>query len=85
MGYTDFDNKGSYQGDAERNAEAIRILNRIKPAVLSAAASDEDLPEFSNNAMGFVMGLIDTLDLTGTVQVTVKMLWWLRDLNDKVD
>lgn len=84
MGYNNID-EDSAQSAADRESEAIRILNRIGDTMVHLMHSGEYVPGVSMNARIFVSELVDTLELTGRLTISVKQLWWLRDLNEKVD
>lgn len=71
--------------DQERAAEAKRILTRIKPAIESAIATDESPRGWTDSGFDFACKMLDALELVGSVEVSVKQLFWLRDLSEKVD
>jgi hypothetical protein len=90
MAYKDFGGTGSSaistQTPSERSAEARRILARLKPAVEKANFRDETLPGWTKQAMEFVTTQIGFMDLWGgDLAISPKQLFWLRDLNEKLD
>lgn len=64
----------SSQSPEERAAEAIKILFEMGLA--------DNVERMSHNEQSFVYGLLGAHD-TGALGVSVKQLWWLRDLKDK--
>lgn len=72
------DQSGSTLTDSERAQEAARILNRI---------SGRDLRNcgLTDSAITFIAEKQSQLQMFGEVAVTLKQLWWLRDIGEKVD
>jgi hypothetical protein len=71
MPFTNFSDQGSTLSPGERSAEATRILQRLKSCDLSGQ---------SERAQEFVEEMLSDLDFLGSVGVTVKQLYWLRDI-----
>jgi hypothetical protein len=82
MGFQDF---GGAQVTAltqdEMNAEAERILKRIDAECPSA---DSLPPDITPNARQFVERKLGVVRVKGHLRVTVKELWWLRSINEKI-
>ena len=76
MPFTNFSDQGSTLTADERAAEAIRILRRLAGSNLSSQ---------TDAAQKFVEELQSDLDFLGTVGVTVKQLWWLREISERTD
>ena len=76
MAYTNFDDSGSTLTSAERSDEAKRILERIR---------DLPLDRLGSVAIDFIEDKLDEIDATGSTYVSVKQLWWLRNLAEKLD
>jgi hypothetical protein len=68
MTYTSFDDSSSTLTPAERRQEASRIVNRIQDCVDQMTSGERRFVE----SMG-----------CDFAPVSVKQLFWLRDLNDK--
>lgn len=82
MGFQDF---GGAQVTAltqdEMNAEAERILKRIDAECSSADSLPADI---SSNAKQFVERKLSGFRARGRVYVSIKELWWLRSINEKI-
>ena len=70
------DSSGSTLSAEEMSQEAKRILDRLDGCNLSG---------LTDAAKTFVMRKLEELDSYGTVSMSVKSLFWLRDISDKVD
>jgi hypothetical protein len=70
------DSSGSTLSAEEMSQEAKRILDRLDSC---------DLNGLTDAAKTFVMRKLEELDSYGTVSMSVKSLFWLRDISDKVD
>lgn len=73
------DRTGSTLTDAEMAAEATRILRRLDSSNFRESTS------LSGQAINFVDEKLGELESFNMVEVTVKQLYWLRDINEKVD
>lgn len=76
MAYTNFDDSGCTLTVAERGEEAKRILERIRELPLERLGSV---------ALEFVEDKLDEIDATGSTFVSVKQLFWLRDIADRME
>jgi hypothetical protein len=79
MAYKSFDDSSSTLTADERAAEAKRILERLRPEIM------RDVSSWSEQANKFMFEKLDELELVGRVDVTIKQLFWMRDLNGMVD
>ena len=76
MPFTNFSDQGSTLTADERAQEAIRILRRI--------ASD-DRSALTERAQEFVDQMLGDLESFGTVGCSVSQLYWLREINERVN
>ena len=84
MAYQVHDESSCTLTNDERAAEAKRILERIRETADAAYNSGARWPS-TTTSLEFVQRKLQELDLWKRVDVSVKELFWLRDLNEKVD
>lgn len=70
------DRSGTTLTDSEMSQEAERILNRIRNC---------DLSSQTVQARTFVESQLNNMDFGGGVLVSLKQLFWLRDINGSTD
>ena len=73
------DSSGTTLSTQERTDEAKRILRRIE----SCSGWEDCMTE---QASSFVIDKLRQLEMFDSVgEVSLKQLWWLRDLSEKID
>ena len=84
MGYQVHDESSCTLTADERAAEAKRILERIWDAADQATNHGKRWPS-TTMSLEFVNRKLSDLHMWGKVDVTVKELFWLRDISALVD
>lgn len=70
----------------ERAAEAVRILERLRPTIERATANRDTVRGWSFSDLAFVKEKMLEYDLFSLAHsMSAKQLLWLRDLSAKVD
>lgn len=67
--------ESSAQTPEERSKEAYRIIVEMQ--------LQDHTDEMTQKEREFMAHLINEIDIIGDATVSVKQLWWLRDLKDK--
>lgn len=83
MSYQVHDESSCTLTSDERAAEAKRILTRIRSAIDEAMAGERWVS--TQTSLEFARRKLTELDLWGRVDVSVKELFWLRDLGERVE
>jgi hypothetical protein len=82
MAYTNFSNSGSTLTADERAQEAARILRRFQGLDLDDMAEHGKL---TTAAASFLSDILQDMEEFGKVGCTIRQLWFLRDLNARLE
>lgn len=73
------DNSGTTLNAEERSAEAMRILRRLRQDGFETTAHTN----LTGGAINFVTEKLNEMDMLSSVDISVKQLFWLRDIAEK--